>query len=623
MNKNIFFLILFFTSFLFAKESGKTNTDIFDAFIDQQIKVEAKFYDQNLSLDEKIKIKKSQGKEYRIFFLQYASNKKKNLARTNIYRDEMDRIQIRLNNNRYLGNTNAVMRDEILLKNYTIRKEIRGMLNDVMNQTGSHSGEYFSDKVNEIIEKSYAGQKPLDTSIYQTADQNQSSRIVESLNAALQEHIYLDNVANTFSSELVENTTKIHHAARISNSKFLKFVSSINESPTGRKLNSYLSSIDLDSAKLILVLSIMVFTIALNYMLNFLVGLFLRYRKLKEDDIEYIHKHILNIFTMITSLVVIHFTLVVFLGIDSKSINISKIFATLYVVLVALLLYRITDTVAYLRIEQMKKSKILRNEVINLTIKVIHGFIITIAIIAMLKIVGVNLTALLSGLGIAGAAVAFAAKDSIANIFGSVSILLGDVFEQGDWIETKDVNGTVVEIGLRATTIRTFDNALISIPNFNLSDTAVTNWSRRNIGRRIKMSVGVTYESDFDDIRKAIEDIREMLNSHPDIAQKATSGFRVAREARLVSAEDFKGVKNTILVYMDEFADSSINILIYCFSRTVNWMEWLRVKEDVMYKIEEILRKNNLEFAYPAIMLHKSGQKEAVEMGASSSGTLP
>jgi MscS family membrane protein len=326
---------------------------------------------------------------------------------------------------------------------------------------------------------------------------------------------------------------------------------------------------------------------------------------------------------MITPLVVIHYTLVVFLGIDSKSINISKIFATLYVVLVALLLYRITDTVAYLRIEQMKKSKILRNEVINLTIKVIHGFIITIAIIAMLKIAGVNLTALLSGLGIAGAAVAFAAKDSIANIFGSVSILLGDVFEQGDWIETKDVNGTVVEIGLRATTIRTFENALISIPNFNLSDTAVTNWSRRNIGRRIKMSVGVTYESDFGDIRKAIEDIREMLNNHPDIAQKATSGFRVAREARLVSAEDFKGVKNTILVYMDEFADSSINILIYCFSRTVNWMEWLRVKEDVMYKIEEILRKNNLEFAYPAIMLHKSGQKEAVEMGASSSGTLP
>ena len=281
----------------------------------------------------------------------------------------------------------------------------------------------------------------------------------------------------------------------------------------------------------------------------------------------------------------------------------------LYIILVAVLLYRITNTIAYMKMESMKSSKILKNEVINLTIKVINALIITVAFIAILKIAGVNLTALLSGLGIAGAAIAFAAKDSISNIFGSISILVGDVFEQGDWIETKDVNGTVVEIGLRASTIRTFDNALISIPNSELANHGVKNWSRRSIGRRIKMNIGLTYQSDFDDIRQAIVDIRSMLKEHPGIANERTSYQNSYRQAKLVSTEDFKGVKRTTLVYMDEFADSSINILVYCFTRSVVWSEWLEIKEDVMFKIADILKKNNLDFAYPTLTLHQAEEE--------------
>jgi len=605
LKKIIFLILFFFTASLLAKESSSAST--FDAFIDQQIEVEAAFYDQNLSLDDKVDIKKKQENGYRNFFLQYATDKKKNLAQKHPYRDEISRIQIRMNNNKYQGNNNAVKRDEILLTNYSTRNGIRETLNDVIRQTGNNSIKFFKDKVNEIIEKSFSIYKPLDKSNYLTTDQNQTSPIVQSINLAFQKQTYLNNVANTFSSELVENAPIIYRTARISGSKFLCFVNNINSSSIGQKFNNYLSPLQLDSAKLILIISMIIFIIILQFIINFIVNRILHYHKLSDDDIEYIHKHIMNIFNLITSLVVINFTLVVLLGFDSQSISISKVFATLYVILIALLLYRITDTVAYLKIEQMKKSKVLRNEVINLTIKVIHGLIILVAVIAILKIAGINLTALLSGLGIAGAAVAFAAKDSIANIFGSLSILLGDVFEQGDWIETKDVNGTVVEIGLRATTIRTFDNALLSIPNSNLSDTAVTNWSRRAVGRRIKMSIGVTYESDFADIKKAVDDIRSMLKNNPDISQEATSGrYSAGRAAKLVSADDYKGIKNTQLVYMDAFTDSSVNILIYCFSSSVDWAEWLRVKEDVMYKIEDILMNNDLEFAYPTMMLHKA-----------------
>lgn len=118
------------------------------------------------------------------------------------------------------------------------------------------------------------------------------------------------------------------------------------------------------------------------------------------------------------------------------------------------------------------------------------------------------------------------------------------------------------------------------------------------------MIIGVTYESDFENIKKAIEEIRTMLREHPGIANERTQFQSFYRQPKLISAEDFKGVKRTTLVYMDEFADSSINILIYCFSRSVVWQEWLSVKEDVMYKVAEILKKYDLDFAYPAMTVH-------------------
>ena len=599
MKKIIFFILLFSTSFLLA-------SDTLDDFIDEQIKIEAKLLDQNLSLEKKIDIKKAQGRQYQEFLLLYAADKEEHLQKNNPYRYKVSKLKLRLNNNKYLGNTNAVMRDEVLLQGYTVRTGIRNAFHDVLQQTNSESKAFFKDKVNETLVKYFSEYKPLNKKKYITPDQNQSSPIIESLLAAIKAQGYLESVANTFSAEVVENSSNIYSTARFSKSELFTLVNAINKSPYAKKFNVYLSSFSLDTGKVILLLLIIILILIIQYLARFIVNRFLKHYQLKEEDISYIHSHITRVFNLITSLVIIHLILVAYLGFDSKSINISKLFAVIYVILVALLLYRITNTIAYMKIEAIRKSKILKNEVINLTIKVINSLIITIAFIAILKIAGVNLTALLSGLGIAGAAVAFAAKDSISNIFGSISILIGDVFEQGDWIETKDVDGTVVEIGLRASTIRTFDNALISIPNSALANSGVKNWSRRSIGRRIKMNISLTYQSDFDDIRQAIVDIRAMLKEHPGIANERTSYQNSYRQAKLVSTEDFKGVKRTTLVYMDEFADSSINILVYCFTRTVVWNEWLEIKEDVMFKIAEILKKNNLDFAYPTLTLHQA-----------------
>jgi len=601
LKKIIFFIFIIFTQLLFANIS-------LDDFIKEQIKVEAQLLDQNISLEEKIKIKKKQEKEYQEFLLHYASNPEKYVELKNPYHHEISRLNLRLRNNKHLGNINAVMRDEVLLRDYKIRDAIKDALQIMMQYTDSESKAFFKDKLDEMILK-YFSKEPFDKKKYISPEQNLSSPIVKSLHKALQTLTYIENVGRTFSAEMVENYSHIYRTAKLSKSKFLRIINTINTSAFGELVNEYLSPLRLDIASILLILSVIFIIFLIQFIIRYMVNNYLKHYAFKEDDIDYIHSRITRLFNIITSLFIVHLILVVYIGIDAQSIIISKIFGVIYVLLVALLLYRIANTVAYLKMEGIRNNKLFKNEIVNLLIKVYNVFIFIVATITILKILGVNLTALLSGLGIFGAAIAFAAKDSIANIFGSISILAGDVFEQGDWIESKDVNGTVVEIGLRATTIRTFDNALISIPNSELANNGVKNWSRRSIGRRIKMNIGVTYESDFNDIRQAIDDIKEMLKEHPDIANERTEYQNIYRQAKLVSTEDFKGVKRTTLVYMDEFTDSSINILVYCFSRSVVWTEWLEVKEDIMFKIANILKKNNLAFAYPTLMIHQSKEE--------------
>ena len=603
MKKLLFLSLLFFSLFLFGN-------DTLDDFITQQITIEKQLVDDNTSIEEKIKIKKAQTRDYQEFFLGYAANKDAFLAKKSPYNQNIYRLNLRYNSNKHQGNKKAALRDELLLHQYTIRDSIRDTLKEVLRHTSSESKSFFKDKIGELLVAHFANYSPIKKENYQLDKMDTTSPLYLELEKAYNETVYLQYVANTFAAELVENSSSIYRVASLSGSKVFKVVNSINQSSFGHILNTYLTPMGLDSAKVILIVLIILIIILSQKLMRFMIDRFLHHRKLREDDIQYIHSHITNIFNIITSLIIIHLIMVVVFGFDSKSISISKVFALLYIVLFALLLYRITNTVAYIKMERMQKSRVLKDEVINLIIKVNNALILIIAIIAILKVLGVDLTALLSGLGIAGAAVAFAAKDSIANIFGSISILAGDIFEQGDWIQSKEADGTVVEIGLRATTIRTFDNALISVPNFELANSGVKNWTRRRIGRRIKMNIGVAYESDFDDIKTAIEEIRLMLKEHTGIANEQTSFLNSDRQAKLVSIEDFKGIKRTTLVYMDEFADSSINILVYCFSRTVVWDEWLEVKEDVMFKIADILKKNNLDFAYPSMTIHQAKQKE-------------
>ena len=302
--------------------------------------------------------------------------------------------------------------------------------------------------------------------------------------------------------------------------------------------------------------------------------------------------------------------LVLFFGIDLSlnallykteiKITIDYLIYIIYGGLYTYLLFNLVDSVAAVHSEQAsKRKKPYSKELVILLVKSLKGLIFLLVLTFLLSHLGINVTAILSTLGIGGLAFAMAAKDSLSNFFGGLNIMIDRIFKMGDWIQVDSVEGTVVEIGLRSTTVRTFDNALITMPNSLVSTASVLNWNRRSVGRRIKMHIGVTYESNMQDIRQALEDIKQMLAEHPDIASPKAKHVSKQTRNKFLSQEDVHGIKSTQLVFLDRYNDFSIDILIYCFSRTVNWAKWLEVKQDVMFEIAEILEKNNLSFAYP------------------------
>lgn len=247
----------------------------------------------------------------------------------------------------------------------------------------------------------------------------------------------------------------------------------------------------------------------------------------------------------------------------------------------------------------VEKYPNVRREMIAFILRVSKVILILLVVLFLFTQLGLDIKAIAASLGVGGIAIALALKDTLSNFFGSLNIMTDNSFSQGDWIVTGNVEGTVVDIRMRTTRIRTFDNAMITVPNSELAGTNIKNYSKRKIGRRIKMSIGLTYESAMSDIKNLKEDIKDMLQNHPDIATEKNAYIGRGKRFEAAKREDLQGVKRTLLVYIDEYDNSSINILVYCFSKSPDWEEWLRVKEDVIMKISELAHKNNCEFAYP------------------------
>lgn len=213
--------------------------------------------------------------------------------------------------------------------------------------------------------------------------------------------------------------------------------------------------------------------------------------------------------------------------------------------------------------------------------KLLRAAILITGTLVILQTLGFSISGILAMGGVGGLAVGFAAKDLLANFFGGLTIYLDKPFKVGDWIcsPEKDIEGTVEKIGWRSTRIRRFNKRPIYVPNSVFTTLVVENPSRMT-NRRIHETVGVRYD-DFDKVEAICRDIREMLQSHDGIDQD-----------------------QIILVHFNAYGASSLDIMVYCLTRTTVWAEFHAVKQDVLLRVGRIIESHGAEIAFPTRTLH-------------------
>lgn len=455
-------------------------------------------------------------------------------------------------------------------------------------------------------------------------DSDRSESLTRNLQA-LRTHYYF---YEDFLNYLKLNPNLLHYRMLMQALQFDAILRGINDNVYARGINLWLRYVGTDLGRLCIALLVLLFSWFGSYILYSRLSTRLKAMILKEKHVldDLLLSNVENVRKPLF-LLIITYGLELSLKILIYPDPLKDDVAVFYFIYLATITYILATLVNNFFFEYLFKhtetaNKKLRNELLNLIVSVIKVVIVLTAVLLFLSRIGVNITGLVASLGIGGLAVALAAQNTLSNFFGLLKIIYDNSFSQGDWIKTSDVEGTVVEIGFISTMVRTFDNAMITVPNATLANVPLKNWSRRSVGRRIKMHIGVTYGSKRGDVSKAIEEIREMLHSHPGIVSHEkldARALRMRRERKLVRVEDKYGVKSNLLVYLDRLSDSSIDILIYAFTRTVDWEEWLQIKQEVILKIWEILEANDLEFAFPS----QSVYLDAENVEGSLRGLLP
>lgn len=211
--------------------------------------------------------------------------------------------------------------------------------------------------------------------------------------------------------------------------------------------------------------------------------------------------------------------------------------------------------------------------------KILKITIVALATSVVLDEWGYNVNGFVAGLGIGGLAFAFAAKDALSNVFGGLIIILDKPFSIGDYIKTSNVEGVVEDINFRSTKIRAIDKGLVTEPNSTLANATIINWTKRDT-RRLNFIIGVTYGTSKEQLRNCINKIKGML------------------------IEDENIIKEGILVNFDKFGASSLDIVINCFTDTADWSKYLNIKEEINFKIMDILEKEHVSMAFPSSSIY-------------------
>ena len=242
--------------------------------------------------------------------------------------------------------------------------------------------------------------------------------------------------------------------------------------------------------------------------------------------------------------------------------------------------YRLIDLVmAYFAARAAQTASRLDDVLVPLVQKTLKVVAVAFGILFIAKAFGFQITPLLAGLGVGGLAFGLAAQDTLKNFFGSVNVVLDRPFQVGDWIQVGDVEGTVESVGLRSSRIRTFYNSQVTVPNSDIMVSKVDNLGRRRF-RRISCMISVTYSTPPEKLEAFCEGIRELIRRHPYTR------------------------KDYYHTWVNKFAASSIDILLYCFHECPEWGTELRERHRLFLDIIRLAQRLGVEFAFPTQTVH-------------------
>ncbi|HIG79724.1 MAG TPA: mechanosensitive ion channel family protein [Cycloclasticus sp.] len=242
--------------------------------------------------------------------------------------------------------------------------------------------------------------------------------------------------------------------------------------------------------------------------------------------------------------------------------------------------YRLVDLITlYLSYQAGETDNKVDDVLVPLIRKTLKVFVTVIGITFVASNLNLNVSSLLASLGLGGLAFALAAKDVVQNLFGSITVILDRTFHTGDWIVVNDIEGSVEEVGLRSTKIRTFYDSLITLPNAIFITAKVDNMGQRRY-RRLKCNISLTYDTPPDKIEAFCEGVKELIRLHPYMR------------------------KDYFHVYLNSLGPSSLDVLVYVFWETPDWSTELRERQRFLLDILRLAKAQQIDMAFPTQTLH-------------------
>lgn len=259
---------------------------------------------------------------------------------------------------------------------------------------------------------------------------------------------------------------------------------------------------------------------------------------------------------------------------EEGKVAIDTINRTLITVLIFWVIHQIVEPVSYIL---SGLDKMLTRELIGWIIKSLKILIFILGTAAVLELWGIKIGPIIAGLGLFGVAVALGAQDLFKNLISGILVLVEKRFKIGDWILVEGtIEGVVEKIGFRSTVIRKFDKSLAIIPNFQFAENSVVNISETT-NWRVRWSITLQYNTTVAQLKKVREEIESYINKSEDFDQSVGVAVRI-----------------------EKFSDSSIDLLVRCFTASNSWSDSLLVKERLAITIKEIVEDNKASFAFPS-----------------------